>query len=303
MADFMNPVSQQSVKVHLDDTRRLPDSSKIQYAHFRVSDLDRALQFYKNLLGLVETKSDEGTLTLSAYGNSEPLLRLTEDRAAERRQTRSPGLFHLALLYPTRKDLAKIFKQLYVRRWPFQGFAHHGVSEALYLADADGNGIELYRDLPREQWPYKNGELQMVTEPLDLDDLLSELNGRDIDDRLTSEGLSIGHVHLQVSDLQRTEEFYHKTLGFDVVQRSFPGALFMSAGGYHHHIGANVWNSRGATPAHDGALGLVGYGISLGDEQSRRELAARLRPTSNWISESDNGFFVRDADHIQIEIN
>ena len=250
----------------------------------------------------METRSDEGTLTLSAYGNSEPLLRLTEDHDAKPSQTRSPGLFHLALLYPTRKDLAKAFKQLYVHRWPFQGFADHGVSEALYLADADGNGIELYRDLPREQWPYKNGELQMVTEQLDLDDLLSELNGKDIDDALTSEWLSIGHIHLQVSDLHRTEEFYHKTLGFDVVQRSFPGALFMSAGGYHHHIGANVWNSLGATPAQDGGLGLVEFGISMGDEPSRQELAARLRPTSNWISESGNGFVVRDADHIQIEI-
>jgi catechol 2,3-dioxygenase len=299
----MNPAPQQSAKAPSGDTRRLPDSSKIQYAHFRVSDLDQALRFYKNMLGLVETGSDGGTLTLSAYGSSEPILRLTEDHAARPRQTRSPGLFHLALLYPTRKDLATAFKQLYVHRWPFQGFADHGVSEALYLADADGNGIELYRDLPREQWPYRNGELQMVTEQLDLDDLLSELSGKDIDDTLRSEGLSIGHIHLQVSDLQRAEEFYHKALGFDVVQRSFPGALFMSAGGYHHHIGANVWNSRGATPAQDGGLGLVEFGISLGDEQSRQELAARLRPTSNWVAESGNGFVVRDADYLRIEIS
>jgi catechol 2,3-dioxygenase len=299
----MNPAPQQSAKAPSGDTRRLPDSSKIQYAHFRVSDLDQALGFYKDLLGLVETHSDGRTLTLSASGSSEPLVRLTEDHGARPRQTRSPGLFHLALLYTTRKDLAAAFKQLYVHRWPFQGFANHGVSEALYLADTDGNGIELYRDLRREQWPYRNGQLEMVTEPLDLDDLLSELDGKESQDTLTSEGLSIGHIHLQVSDLPRAEEFYHAALGFDVVQRNVPGALFMSAGGYHHHIGANVWNSRGTTPAQDGGLGLVLFGISLGDEQSRLELAARLRPTSNWVSESGKGFVVRDADHIQIEIS
>jgi catechol 2,3-dioxygenase len=299
----MNPAVEQTEKASPGDTRRMPASARIQYAHFRVADLDRAFQFYKGLLGLVETRSDGGTLTLSASGSNEPLIRLTEDRATQPRQNRSPGLFHLALLYPTRKDLAAAFKKLYVHRWPFQGFANHAVSEALYLADADGNGIELYRDLPREQWPYRNGELQMVTEQLDLDDLLSELSEQGVDDSLTSKGLSIGHIHLHVSDLRRTEEFYHKALGFDVVQRSFPGALFMSAGGYHHHIGANIWNSRGVTPGQDGGLGLMQFGISLGDEQAYQELAARLRPTPNWISESSNTFTVRDADHIQIEIH
>lgn len=299
----MNPAATQAATTPSGHARRLPDSLKIQYAHFRVADFDKSLRFYKDLLGLVETDSDGRTLTLSAYGSSEPFLRLTEDHAAKPRQSSSPGLFHLALRYQTRKDLAAAFKQLSAHRWPFQGIANHGVSEALYLDDAEGNGIELYRDLPRDQWPHRNGELQMVTEQLDLDDLLSELNKSAIDDAVTSEGLSIGHIHLQVSDLHRAEEFYHTILGFDVVQRSFPGALFMSAGGYHHHIGVNVWNSSGITPAEDGGLGLIEFGISLRDEQSRLELAARLRPTANWVSESGNAFVVRDADHIQIEIS
>ncbi len=298
----MNSQVQELARVKPTDTRRLPDSAKIQYAHFRVSDLEQSLRFYKGLLDLVEAHSDGTTITLSAYGNNEPLLRLTEDSGAKPKQTRSPGLFHLALLYQSRKDLAAAFKQLSVHRWSFQGFANHGVSEALYLADADGNGIELYRDLSREQWPYRNGELQMVTEPLDLDNLLSELSKEGIDDTLTSEGLSIGHIHLQVSDLYKTEEFYHTALGFDIVQRSYPGALFMSAGGYHHHIGANVWNSRGAVPAEEGSLGLVQYGISLNNEQALQELDAQLKRTPYWISESAKGFVLRDADRILIEI-
>lgn len=299
----MNPAVQQSTSAPSGPAPWLPVSAKIQYAHLRVRDLDRSLRFYEDLAGLVETGSDGRTLTLSAFGSSDPLLRLTEDPDAEPRQTRSPGLFHLALLYPSRKHLAAAFKRLYVNRWPFQGFANHGVSEALYLADADGNGIELYSDLPRAQWPYRNGTLQMVTEHLDLDNLLSELSGADISETLTSEGLSIGHIHLQVSDLHRTEEFYHTKLGFDVVQRDFPGALFMSAGGYHHHIGANVWNSAGVSPAQANHLGLVQFGINLGDEESRGQLAARLRSTSHWVSDSGSAFVVRDADHIRIEIS
>lgn len=298
----MNTTTQQSVNTLPGETRRLPDSTKIQYAHLRVSNLAPFLRFYKDLLGLVETASDGKTLTLSAFGSSEPLLRLTEVKSAKPRQPRSPGLFHLALLYPTRKDLAAVFKKLSTHRWPIQGFADHGVSEAIYLADPDGNGIELYRDLPREQWPYRNGELQMGTEPLDIEGLLSELNTDGIGHPPTSHGLSIGHIHLQVSDLRRAEEFYQQALGFDVVQRNYPGALFMSAGGYHHHIGANVWNSRGAAPADEGALGLVQYGIRLNDEQALRELKTRLQQTSYWNSESASGFALRDPDHIRIEI-
>jgi catechol 2,3-dioxygenase len=280
----------------------LPNSTTIRSVHLRVSDLARSLRFYRDMLGLEETSSHGATIVLSASGSTTPLLRLTEDGAAPRRSVRAPGLFHLALLYPTRLDLAAAFRNLSGHRWPFQGFADHGVSEALYLADPDGNGIELYRDRPREQWPYRDGELEMVTEPLDAGNLLSELPGTRNTERLRSHGVTIGHIHLQVSDIGRTEQFYHETLGFDVVQRNFPGALFMSAGGYHHHIGANIWNSRGSAPMTEGSLGLVEFGISLGKKESLNDLAARLRSSEHWIAETSSGYLVRDADHIRISI-
>jgi catechol 2,3-dioxygenase len=184
--------------------------------------------------------------------------------------------------------------------WQFHGFADHGVSEALYMADADGNGIELYIDRPREQWPYKNGELEMMTEPLDLEHLLSELKRPSQEQ--SEIRLAIGHIHMQVTNLQSAEEFYHETLGFIVTQRSFPGALFVAAGGYHHHIGLNVWNTRGGSPSKEGTAGLVRFGIRVDSSDTVRALSARLRKTPYWLKESDRGIMVHDADNIEIEI-
>ena len=171
------------------------------------------------------------------------------------------------------------------------------------MADAEGNGIELYVDRPREQWPYSHGELQMGTEPLDLDNLLSELTTHEGNEEPNSRELRIGHIHLQVSSVQNAEEFYHRTLGFDVVQRNFPGALFMSAGGYHHHIGANIWNSRGASPAREGSTGLMEFGIQLGNANASQELSSQLQSTEYWVDGSGESFVIRDLDQLRIHIS
>jgi catechol 2,3-dioxygenase len=279
---------------------RLPGSTRIEYAEFKVPDRTKSLHFYRDLVGLSQTWSRGNTTALSASKDATPLVLLTEDRIAKLRPAQSAGLFHLALLYPTRKDLAAAFTRLHADGWQFHGFADHGVSEALYLADVDGNGIELYIDRPREQWPYKNGKLEMVTAPLDIDNLLSELKSppqQQLENRLT-----IGHIHLQVTDLESAEAFYHETLGFNVTQRSFPGALFVAAGEYHHHIGLNVWNSRGGSPSKEGTVGLVRFGIQVGSTHTVQALSARLQKTPYWLKESERGFFVHDADNIEIEI-
>ena len=278
----------------------LPDSTRIEYAHFLVPNLTNSLHFYRDLVGLVETWSHGTTTALSASKDGSPLVLLTEDRTAKLRPARSAGLFHLAILYPTRRALAAAFMRLHEHSWQFHGFADHGASEALYIADRDGNGIELYVDRPREQWPYRNGELEMVTEPLDLEDLLSEL--KHPSQQQLGNGLTIGHIHLQVTSLQSAEEFYHETLGFDVTQRSFPGALFVAAGGYHHHVGLNVWNSKDGSPLTEGTAGLVRFGIRVGSVQAVQALALRLRKTPYWSKESEEGIMVLDADGIQIEI-
>lgn len=298
----MNNTSQHTAIVKDVAGRSLPDSTHISHAHLRISDANKALVFYRDLLGLEKLKSGGDTTILSGAKGMEALLLLTEDRHAKPRPQRSTGLYHLALLYPTRRDLADAFRRLHEHHWPFQGFADHGVSEALYLADPDGNGIELYVDHPRTPWPYRNGELQMVTKPLDLDGLLSELK-KDNRDAATSTGTTIGHIHLQVSDIRSAERFYHQALGFDVTQRNLPGALFLSAGGYHHHIGVNTWSSLGASSSPRGSLGLMRFGIQLGEKEAVDSLASRMRQTTFWANESDHRYFLHDADNIPIEIS
>ena len=298
----MNSVSLEPSTIALRTARQLPDSTRISYAQLCVADSGQALRFYRDLLGLVEIRSKGNTTSLSASATQKPLLLITEDPDAKPRDVRSPGLFHLALLYPRRKDLAAILKRLTLHRWPFQGFADHGVSEALYLADPDGNGVELYVDRPRAEWLYRNGQLEMVTEPLNLEDLLSELNRPGENELPYPQGVSIGHIHLQVSSLRAAEEFYHKALGFDITQRNFPGALFLSAGGYHHHLGVNVWNSRGTSPAPAHSRGLTRFGLHLGNEKVLRSLAEQLRSTPFWVKDSIDGFVLHDGDNIHIDI-
>jgi len=280
----------------------LPFSTRIAHARFRVSNLERSVAFYQDLVGMVLLSKERHRAILSGNAEQDPVLYLTEDATAPRRNPRSPGLFHMALLYPRRSELARVFMRLHEVRWPFQGFADHGVSEALYLADPDANGIELYIDRPRDDWPYRNGELQMVTEPLDVQSLLSELRSPQQRLSATATDVAIGHMHLQVSDLNKAEEFYHGALGFDVTQRNFPGALFMSAGGYHHHIGVNTWNSRGASSSPEGAAGLSSFALALADASSAESLRETLRPSPYWNGEVDGGFQLRDPDGLRLDI-
>ena len=150
------------------------------------------------------------------------------------------------------------------------------MSEALYLQDPEGNGIEIYRDRPRDQWGEDAGEIRMATLPLDLDGLLGELDSGDPPADGMPAGTTIGHVHLQVADIPAAEGFYNGALGLDVMVRSYPGALFLSAGGYHHHLGLNTWQSQGAPPPPDGSLGLDRYELVLPDAAARDDAAARL---------------------------
>jgi catechol 2,3-dioxygenase len=188
---------------------------------------------------------------------------LRGDSSAPALNPRATGLFHLAILVPTRVDLALALARLAQARWPLDGASDHLVSEALYLSDPDGNGIEIYRDRAREEWPRTAEGLQMATLHLDLDDVLGELGHADGLQELAPAGTKIGHVHLQVSDLAEAERFYNGVLGFDVIVRGYPGALFVSAGGYHHHVGLNTWRSAGSPPPPPGAVGLGSFEVLL----------------------------------------
>jgi catechol 2,3-dioxygenase len=231
----------------------LPDSLRLGPVHLTVSDLDRSVGFYQDALGLQQHRREDGTAAMGAGG--EDLVVLVEDPGAHR-PGRNAGLYHFALLYPSREELARALQRLAVARPPIDGASDHGVSEAIYLPDPDGLGIELYADRPREQWPPPGpGErVGMYTRPLDLDSLLGLV--RDEEPRRHAEdGLRIGHVHLHVGDLDQALGFYQGELGFDLMTR-YPGALFLSAGGYHHHLGVNTWRGEGVGPPPPGTVGL-----------------------------------------------
>ncbi len=244
--------------------------------HLLVADLQRSLQFYNEIIGFKILQRDNGYACLSADGKN-PLLALT---ASPRVQPRSPhafGLYHFAVLVPSRIALARSLHRLLEMIYPLQGASDHLVSEAIYLADPDGNGIEIYADRPREEWLWYKRQVQMETHPLDLDFLLAELGHG----KITWHGLEpetrIGHVHLQVSDLYEAEQFYRQTLGFEVTARYGSGAVFLSAGGYHHHIGLNNWAGADGHAALNEIAGMRYFMLCMPDEKELARLNEHLR--------------------------
>jgi len=270
---------------------RLPDEARIGYVHLQTSNLERSLHFYETLVGLKPVSVEWDTVSLSASGKHPVHLVLTERSGARPKPARSTGLYHTAIRFPNRRELAKVFYRLYRNEVAFQGFSDHLVSEAIYLADPDGNGVELYADRPRSEWVMNHNQVQMATEPLDLEGLVAGLSDEDKKAEFAHPKTDIGHVHLHVADLKSSEDFYAGLLGFDVTQRSYPGALFLSAGGYHHHIGVNVWAGRGAPPPPDDAVGLLRTGISLPTSNALAEF-------ERHITESNIQFDVREGDPI-----
>ncbi len=275
------------------DPKPIPAATRIGAVQLTVRDLERSREFYERALGLRSAAGRDGSLALSG-DDGRTLVELYGDSSAPVRNVRHPGLFHLAILFPTRRDLALALARLAGVRWPLAGASDHLVSEALYFSDPEGNGIELYRDRPREQWRQRDGQLQMATLPLDLDDLLGELTRGDALPELVPPDTAIGHVHLQVSELGAAEAFFHGVLGFDVMLRDLPGALFLSAGGYHHHFGANTWNSAGSPPPPAGAAGLHAYEIVLPGEADVQRALGAAGTAGITAEHDDSGALLRD---------
>jgi catechol 2,3-dioxygenase len=268
-----------------------------------VSNLGRSQMFYERALGLSATELDDGALALGVAGER-PLIELHGDQSAPRLNRRATGLYHLAVLVPTRRDLAFALKRLADERAPLDGASDHLVSEALYLSDPDGNGIEIYRDRPRGDWPYEDDQLQMATNALDLRGVLSEIDGAEEPQRQAPSGTRIGHVHLQVAELEHSEAFYNGLLGFDVVVRGYPGALFVSAGGYHHHIGMNTWHSAGSTPPAPGSVGLRSFEVALPGGEELERVLARVRAAGITPETAPDGAtIVRDPSGNAVQLN
>jgi len=254
-----------------------------------VADLEGARDFYRDAIGLSELEARDGIVRLGT--NERALIELAGDQDAPPRPRGTSGLFHLAILVPSRADLARALQRVAEAGRRLSGASDHLVSEALYLSDPEGNGIELYRDRPREEWPIRDGVLQMDTLPLDLDGVLGELRRDDAGAGMPG-GTRIGHVHLNVGDLSAAEAFYSGALGFDVMVRGYPGALFVSAGGYHHHVGLNTWAGEGAPPPPPGSRGLRQFEVRLPSPDQLAAEEDRLR---------EAGFEpVRDEDLVRV---
>jgi catechol 2,3-dioxygenase len=232
----------------------LPADAHIGQVSLTVSDLARSIRFYTEVLGF------EASGTQLAPPGGRVLLDLHERKDAIAKPRRSTGLYHFAILVPSRAALGRSLRRLSDQRWPLSGAADHLVSEALYLSDPDGLGIEIYRDRPRDTWTNDHGELAMATDPLDLQAIYDE-PGAETTWRGLESGTVMGHVHLHVSHLDAAEAFYCGRIGFDVMVRRYPGALFVAAGGYHHHLGLNVWTGIGAPPPPEQAVGLRSFTV------------------------------------------
>jgi catechol 2,3-dioxygenase len=269
----------------------LHPATHIGAVHLTVRDLERSLAFYQERLGLRLNGREGGAARLGVPGRD--LLVLVENPAA-RPARGTTGLYHFALLVPSRLDLARSFARLVGTRTSMTGASDHGVSEALYLSDPDLNGIEIYRDREQQEWPWQGDRLAMTTEALDLEALLSELERAGP----AAEGLAaatrIGHVHLHVGDLAPAGHFYLETLGMDLMQRYGPSALFVSAGGYHHHVGLNTWQGVGAPPPPADATGLRYFEILVPNEAELDRVGQRLGAMGVPSEKQQNGVFLRD---------
>lgn len=251
--------------------RPIDPNTAIGVVTLAVADLPAVAQFYREIIGLTEIEHSANQALFGSDGR--PLLRLTS-LARGQGYPRRPGLFHLALLLPSREDLGQWLRHLADKNYPLDGAADHLVSEALYLSDPEGNGIEIYRDRPRSEWQFTaGGEVKMATMALDLQSLLTDGNPDRFDGM--PDNTNMGHIHLQVNDLAAAVHFYHDILGFDKMA-TMPGAGFLGAGGYHHHLGVNVWRSRHSEPRPANALGLRHYEILLPATDSLKPVISSL---------------------------
>jgi catechol 2,3-dioxygenase len=260
---------------------------KIRCVELAVADVALSADFYEQVLGLplIAREADRATLGTDAR---HPALTLRELRDPAPTPHHASGLFHVAWLHPTRAALADSVRRVAGARRRFDGAADHGVSEALYLSDPDGLGIELYVDRPREQWerPPDGHGVKMVSEALDLDDLLACSTGEA--SAAMPAGTAIGHVHLKVADVPRAAVFYRDALGMDE-QARLPSAAFLSAGGYHHHIGLNSWQSRGASPPPANTPGLRLIEFELSGDAALDALAANLESSTAGAASAREG--------------
>jgi catechol 2,3-dioxygenase len=281
---------------------QLPSDTHIGRVRLRVGDLERSLRFYRDVLGLGIAREDGSKVALAPRSSPRELI-LLEERPGIRRRPSRPvmtGLYHVALLVPSRAELGRALLGLNQAQYPLRGMSDHAVSESLYLDDPDGNGLEIYADRPRAQWPIRDGVVQMTVEPMDVEGVISAAQPVSLPWRGLPAGTVVGHVHFTVADLERAVRFYRNVIGFDMMMR-VPSLAAVSAGGYHHHLNLNTWAGEGAPPDSDQVAGLAGWELRVPDARARRDLIDRLA-SAGALTGSPSGAAARDPDAIPIDI-
>ena len=279
---------------------RLPRETHLGSARLLVSDLEQSLEYYQQVIGLRVVSRERSSVALGPHEGGSALLRL-ETRPGTKPPPRGGrfGLYHFALLLPDRAALGQFLRHL-GEIGTHVASADHAVSEALYLWDPDGLGIEVYADRPRDAWRLRGQEIFMTTERLNMQSLLTAAGNRPWTG--IPAGTSMGHMHLQVSDLERAEAFYHSALGFDKIVWTFPGALFLSAGGYHHHLGTNTWAS-GAGEALDDEARLLEWEIILPTADDRARAAENLRGAGYPVEREGEHWIVVDPWNTRLRLS
>ena len=278
--------------------RRLPAGLRLGPVHLTVRDLDHSVAWYESALGLRAHRRNGGEAEL---GDGVETVVVLHENAEARPAGRHAGLYHYALVYPNRQELAWAARRLAATRTPIQGMSDHGTHEAIYLPDADGNGIELAADRPREAWPDPQEELRRGgPRPLDLDSLLAEIPQEDPPEEI-AEGLLVGHLHLHVGDIGEALAFYRDALGFEE-RMNIGTAAFLSAGGYHHHLGVNIWQGAGVSPQPEGTVGLELWTIELPGAEDVAAVRDRLAKAGIETEDFSGGFLARDPWRIPIAV-
>ncbi|WP_078547704.1 VOC family protein [Litchfieldia alkalitelluris] len=269
----------------------------------KVENIEKSLKFYQEMIGFQVLEQSSHQVILTVKNSNTPILTIEQPETVVPKEQRRTGLYHFAILLPDRVSLAMVLRHLLENRYPLQGASDHLVSEALYLADPDGNGIEIYVDRPSTSWEWSGEDVVMDTIRLDAENLLSL--SQETKWSGLSEGTIMGHIHLHVSELQNSKEFYTKGLGFNVVNQIYgDSALFLSTGGYHHHIGINIWNGKGAPPASENSVGLSSFTVQLPNVVVRSEIVQRVKQLGYNVTNEGTSFMVTDpsGNNIKLEI-
>lgn len=267
----------------------LPADLKLGAVHLKVADLDRSIDFYRDVIGLTVRERQDGVAHLWAGGVDVIVL---HELPGARRALRHSGLYHVAILYPSQLELARVAQRILESKTAIDGASDHGTHEAIYLPDPDGNGLELAADRPRDRWPDISNITAIAPQPLDMGGLFNLVSGREAEPE-ADPATKVGHMHLHVGDIPESLRFYRDLIGFDLIVE-IDTAAFVSAGGYHHHLAFNTWQGRGAPPAPADATGLLHWTIELSGQEDVAAVRQRLAAAGISTDELDGGFEAAD---------